>query len=1162
MNPPNKPKSLQDILKQRQQSGFVGREEQVNLFRQNLELPWGDDRQRFIFNVWGQGGVGKTTLLRQFRQIVEGAKIIPAYVDEGEKSVPEVMGRLAEDLEQQGHKLAQFTERYKVYRQKRQELETDPEAPQGFSAFVGKTVAKAGMGMAKQVPGAGAVFGLINEDAFATQAGEWTAYVAKKLTNKDEIRLVQEPVEVLTPLFLEDICKIAQKSGLGLFFDTYERSEEFLDSWLREILDGRHGEVPLNILIIIAGRQELDKNHWAFYEGLMFRFPLEPFTEAEAQQYLTRKGITNSRVIEVILRLSGNLPLLVATLAAETPSDPSQVGDPSGTAVERFLKWIDDPKRRQLAVDAALPLCLNRDVLAKLRGEEEADGLFSWLKEMPFIDERTDGWAYHDVVKTQMLRHKRLVSPQSWADLHGKLADYYDTLRNDLHLEEDKKQRDPLWQNYTLNVLYHGLCQSPQRSLPAALNEFLAAFKNQRSFAQRWAERMIQAGKDTDVAEIQLWGEQLANALKAYDKEQYEIAAEMLTALLSDTFIEVKCRAVALGLRGYVYFLSNKDSKALEDLNKAIKLAPEEAMYLSARGFTYQAMEHYQEALQDFDRAIELDPQYKQANAGRGLTYKSMERYEEALPDFNRAVELDPKYEGAIAQRGETYRLMKRYEEALPDFNRAIELNPKFDWAIAQRGETYRLMKRYQEALQNFNRAIELNPKSDWAIAQRGLTYQSMQRYQEALQNFDRAIELNPKSDWAIAQRGLTYQSMQRYQEALQNFDRAIELNPKSDWAIANRGETYRLMQRYQEALQDFDHAIELNPKSDWAIAQRGLTYQSMQRYQEALQDFDHAIELNPNLDGAIRERGETYRLMQRYQEALQDFDRAIELNPKSDWAIAQRGLTYQSMERYPEALQDFNRAIELNPQLDWGITNRGLIYKSMGLYQEALQDFNRAIELNPNLDGAITGRGDIYRLKHRYQEALQDFDLAIELNPKLDWAIAQRGLTYQSMERYQEALQDFDCAIELNPKLDWAIAGRGQTYQSMKRYQEALQDFNIAINLNIQNDWCLYRRALTYIAINQKNKSQADLALAINIAQQRYEKDAYNWQNVFNLAIYYLADEYTKPAEELYHHALFHCPLVELKFEAIQDLNELLTIFPNHVQAQGMRQLLQSSLT
>jgi tetratricopeptide (TPR) repeat protein len=855
-NPQKKPKSLQDILQQRQQSGFVGREEQVSLFRQNLELSLEDSRRHFLFNVWGQGGVGKSTLLRQFRKMAESAKMIAGHTNDSEKSVPEAMGRLAEQLEQQNYKLPQFSDRYKVYRQKRQELESDPEAPQGFSAFVGKTVAKTGVLLARRVPVGSALFDFIDEDAVASQAGEWASYVAKKLTNKDEVRLIQEPVEVLTPLFLQDISKLADKSGVALFFDTYECTEDFLDNWLREILEGRYGEVPLNILVIIAGRQELDKNHWAPYEGLMIRFPLEPFTEEEAQQYLTRKGITNSRVIEVILRLSGRLPLLVATLAAESPNDPSQVGDPSGTAVERFLKWIDDPKRRQLALDAAIPRCLNRDVLAKLRGEDEADDLFNWLKEMPFIEERTDGWAYHEVVKTQMLRHKRLSSPQSWADLHGKLGEYYDTLRNNLQLNEEKKQRDATWQSHALNVLYHGLCQTPQKSLPIALNDFLAALDNECSFGLRWAETMMLAGKNGDNAEIQRWGEQLANGLKAHEEKRYKVAVEMFTALLEHSDIQSQWRSIP------------------------------------------------------------------------------------------------------FASRGETYRLMERYEEALKDFDQAIELNPKYDWAIANRGYTYRLMERYEEALKDFNCAIELNPKYDWAIAH----------------------------------RGKTYRSMKRYEEALKDFDCAIELNSKLDWTIANRGYTYRLMERYQEALKDFAQAIELNPK--------------------------------------------------------------------------------------------------------------------------------------------------------------------------FDWAIAHRGKTYRSMKRYEEALKDFDCAIELNPKSQWAIALRGYAYLMLKRYNEALENLNCAINLKPDNDWHLYSRALAYQALNQVDKARIDLNNATKLAQQNYQKDAKDWRNTFNLALYYLIGGNVELSQRLYQYAVSsHAPLEHIR-EAIRDLEDFSSIFPEYIEAQSMRKFLQSSLT
>jgi tetratricopeptide (TPR) repeat protein len=751
----SKPKSLQDILKQRQQAGFVGRSEQVSLFRKNLALPLEEDNRRFIFNICGQGGVGKSTLLRQFRKIAEEAKIICAYADETQRTVPETMGRLAQQFEQKGHKLSQFSERYQVYCQKRQELESDPEAPKGFSAFLGQTVAKTGVSVARNIiPGGKVVVDLIDEKAVTSQAGEWTSFVAKKLTNKDEVRLIQEPVGVLTPLFLKELSKIAVNSGIGLFFDTYERSEEFLDSWLREILEGRYGEVPLNTIITIAGQQELDKNRWASYEGLIVRLSLEPFTLDEAEQFLAHKGITNRKVMAVILSISGRLPLLIATLAAETPNDPSQVGNPTGTAVEHFLKWVEDPKRRQVALNAALPRCLNRDIIAQLE-EEEADRLFDWLKTMPFVEEHSDGWAYHDIVKTQMLRHKRLTSPQNWSVLHGKLADYYDTRKDELQIEEEKAWSDETWRSHKLNVLYHRLCQAPQRNLPIALNEFLAAFKNKCAFAQSWAEIILQAGKDVDTGDVRYWGEQLVEGLKAYEEERYEVAVEIIAKLLNDNSIQAKWRSVAFDWRGYIYYRAKEYSKSLDDLTQAINLVPDEVEYLTDRGKTYLWMKYYDKAIEDFNRAIQIDSTAASTLANRGRTYYKLNRYDEALEDFNQAIKINNKYDWALTMRGRTYCSMRRYDDAIRDFDRAIEINPNFELALASRGKTYLLLNNCTKAIADFNLVLELQSDNDWCFYFRGLTYKLLAQSHKAQTDFYSAIRISKKShdkgsnDWS-----------------------------------------------------------------------------------------------------------------------------------------------------------------------------------------------------------------------------------------------------------------------------------------------------------------------------------------------------------------------------------------------------------------------------
>lgn len=670
MNPQKKPKSLQDRLKQIQRSSFVGREEQVDLFRRNLDLPLEDDRRRFLFNVWGQGGVGKSTLLRRFREILEEAKLVTAYASEDEKSLPEVMGRLAEQLKQQGHKLAQFGERYEVFRQKQQELEADPEAPQGFSAFLGRTVAKTGVKLARRVPVGGAIFDFVDEDTVATQAGEWAAYVAKKLTNKDEVRLVKEPVAELTPLFLKDICKIAEKATIALFFDTYERTEDFLDEWLREILEGRYGDAPLNLMLIVAGRQELDRNRWAICEGAIVHLPLNPFTEDEAKQYLIRKGITNDRVTDVILRLSGCLPLLVATLAAESPNDPNQVGDPSGTAVERFLKWVDDPKRRQVALNAALPRCLNRDVVAQLNGEETADELFDWLKEMPFVGERTDGWAYHDIVKTQMLRHKRLSSPQSWADQHGKLADYYDMLRKSLQLDEGKQQQDATWRIHTLDILYHRLCQAPQQYLPMALNGFLETQEQQDALVSgfRWAEVIAQAGKAVDNPEIQNWGRQLLDAVRTDCESRSTNAVDIYTALAVHPDIKDRQRLIALCHRGIAYQCMNLYKNALDDFNQVIDLAPTYAEVFIYRGMTYLFMKHYKIAQKNFKLAKTLatPDNFEMVHRHIGMA--------KGLADLVYANNAFSDGDWYLYDRALAYQALNQPDKAQADFDLAIQL--------------------------------------------------------------------------------------------------------------------------------------------------------------------------------------------------------------------------------------------------------------------------------------------------------------------------------------------------------------------------------------------------------------------------------------------------------------------------------------------------------
>lgn len=137
MQPAKKP-SLQEINRRRQQDAFIGREEQISLFRENLALSLDNDQRRYIFAISGQGGVGKTTLLRRLRRIAEENNAICAFTDDSETDVPGVMAKMAAQLRAQGYACDAFEKRYQSYLQLIQKLEADPDAPEGFPCWRGR----------------------------------------------------------------------------------------------------------------------------------------------------------------------------------------------------------------------------------------------------------------------------------------------------------------------------------------------------------------------------------------------------------------------------------------------------------------------------------------------------------------------------------------------------------------------------------------------------------------------------------------------------------------------------------------------------------------------------------------------------------------------------------------------------------------------------------------------------------------------------------------------------------------------------------------------------------------------------------------------------------------------------------------------------------------
>jgi tetratricopeptide (TPR) repeat protein len=857
-------RSLQDLIQGRQQSGFAGRQEQLAQYQANLALPVEDEHRRFLFNIHGVAGAGKTYLAKQLRQAATAQGALTAYTDEAADDLTAVMTGIAAELDPDGAWRRDFEQRAAASRGR---------------------------------PGPG-----------PAPAG---AYLARKFGDHTDVRLLPPAAEELTPAFVTGLNRVAAGRPLALFFDTYERTSGLLDRWLRDLYRGRYGALPATLVITIAGRSPLDPKLWGQFLAVIADVPLGPFSEAAARQFLASQGISNDGARRVILTRAQGLPVWLAALGAALPLDAGRPDDQDGDPAGQMLGWQSDPARRSAAVVAALPRLFDEDVLAVIAPSGETAGeLLSWLRGLEFVTRRAGSWAYHEVVRSAMLLRERTQAQSEWRAKHSALARAHARWAEDTADNSDKEWANAGWIDHTRESIYHLLCANPINNLHQALASAVKAGEHSPARAHQWAWLFTDAGRDIDHPVLREWGQRLLDGINENDLTEY------LSCLIADAQLPEPTLVAALTARGEGYRRADRGDEALADFSRAIDLDPEHVGAIASRGETHRDAERHDEALDDFSRAIDLDPGPVRALISRAETYRLTRQCDQALDDFSRAIELDPRSPGATIGRGETYYLMERYDEALDDFSRAIEISPGWAWAIIDRGETYRVMARYDDALADLNRAIQLDPSSVWALINRAETFHLVKQYDDALADLNRTLELTPGSSSVIALRGEIYGLMERYDDALADFSRAIDLDPSYAWAIACRGETYQQMERYDNALADVGRAIELEPDSSSAVALRGEIYRETGRYDEALTDLNRAIELDPGYAWAIGSRGQTHRETGRYDEALADLNRAIELDPGYAWAIGSRGQTYREMGRHREAHADLTRAIELDPSL------------------------------------------------------------------------------------------------------------------------------------------------------------------------------------------------------------------------------------------------------
>ncbi|MGR6541209.1 ATP-binding protein [Streptomyces rochei] len=217
-------RSRGELIRSRMQARFVGRRAQLSLFAENLTKDPQEEANPadFLFHVRGVGGVGKSTLLREWQERARGAGGVTAVVDEGDvHGVPQALTELTRQLAEQSGPLKEFERAAEQYR-KQQEAAAEPVPADGIAAgaepsMSSRVVSQAALGAASLIPGASLVTAMANPDA--------AAHGLDRLRSGAQARGRRSPggdTSGLSRAFVSELGKICTRQPwVVLFFDTW-----------------------------------------------------------------------------------------------------------------------------------------------------------------------------------------------------------------------------------------------------------------------------------------------------------------------------------------------------------------------------------------------------------------------------------------------------------------------------------------------------------------------------------------------------------------------------------------------------------------------------------------------------------------------------------------------------------------------------------------------------------------------------------------------------------------------------------------------------------------------------------------------------------------------------------------------------------------------------
>ena len=240
---------------------------------------------------------------------------------------------------------------------------------------------------------------------------------------------------------------------------------------------------------------------------------------------------------------------------------------------------------------------------------------------------------------------------------------------------------------------------------------------------------------------------------KSTDREA-AVISPVIADTLGDTTEKTQASAADLRRRGAATASRGDARTAVDLLNQAVTLDPDDAENFYERGKANLQNKQPQLALADFDQAIKLNPAHVAALIDRGAMHLASKDETAARVDFEAALQINPNDPDDALRIANIYEGFGFHSEAINRYTAWINANPKSGelpnvlngrcWARAMLGN------ELDQALSDCNLALKKGSSNSIVLDSRAFVYLRQGNYDKSIADYKTVLKLQPKKAFSM----------------------------------------------------------------------------------------------------------------------------------------------------------------------------------------------------------------------------------------------------------------------------------------------------------------------------------------------------------------------------------------------------------------------------